>query len=163
MNAKFLLYGYGNPGRQDDGLGIALVDLVEQKRMHGVDCDRNYQLNIEDALKIADYEAVIFVDASLDARSPYEFSRIAGSHEIAFTTHAMSAQSIIALCEELYNKSPRAYMLAIRGYEWEAAEGLSPQAASNLEKAYELVSMLLSKLSSEALEEAAGSVATCKV
>ena len=28
---KILIYGYGNPGRQDDGLGTMLVERLEQR------------------------------------------------------------------------------------------------------------------------------------
>ena len=29
MNKKILIYGYGNPGRMDDGLGNQLIDLLD--------------------------------------------------------------------------------------------------------------------------------------
>ena len=54
MDRKILVYGYGNPGRQDDGLGVALVEELEQwvatEKIPGLDFDSNYQLNAEDAL-----------------------------------------------------------------------------------------------------------------
>jgi len=65
---KTLVYGYGNPGRQDDALGILLAERVERwLTMHpveGVVTDSNYQLNIEDAATIAAFDRVIFADAS---------------------------------------------------------------------------------------------------
>jgi hypothetical protein len=48
----------------------------------------------------------------------------------------MSPQSVLALCNDLYNKNIKSYVLEIRGYEWEMAEGLSPKAQENFEKAY---------------------------
>jgi hydrogenase maturation protease len=132
---RILVYGYGNPGRQDDGLGPALVAKLEEERIPGVTTDCNYQLQIEDAVAVAEHDAVIFVDASLVGGEPFAFTELEPSNDITFTTHTMSPASVLALCHELYRKSVRAYLLAIRGYEWELVEGLSPMAAKNLDEA----------------------------
>ena len=34
-----LIIGYGNPGRRDDGLGPALAEIMEAKRLRGVAVD----------------------------------------------------------------------------------------------------------------------------
>jgi len=132
---RILVYGIGNPGRRDDGLGPKLVSLVESERIENVDCDANYQLNIEDALTCSHYDVVIFADASKTAAPPFEFTELGPAREMAFTTHEMSPSSVLALTEELYARRPRAWLLAVRGYEWELAEGLSPQAEINLSAA----------------------------
>ena len=46
---RILLLGFGNPGRQDDGLGPALVQAIEEMEIPGVRAEADYQLNIEDA------------------------------------------------------------------------------------------------------------------
>jgi hypothetical protein len=48
----------------------------------------------------------------------------------------MSPESVLALCQDIYGKHPKAYVLAIRGYNWDFAEGLSSKAIKNLEEAY---------------------------
>lgn len=158
---SILVYGYGNPGRQDDGVGIALVDSLESMGLEGVHCERNYQLNVEDALEISRHDAVIFVDASIGGAEPFEFTEVTPSRDISFTTHAMEAASVLALCEELYGKSIRSFMCGVRGYEWEAGEPLSGEAAVNFEKALMFLSNILRKRSIEALEEAALSGRRC--
>jgi hypothetical protein len=40
------------------------------------------------------------------------------------------------LCDELYGKQPKTYLLQVRGYEWEMLEGLSERAEKNLWKAF---------------------------
>ena len=74
-------------------------------------------------------------DASETAAPPFEFKELEPAREIAFTTHELSPASVLALTEELYARRPRAWMLAVRGYEWELAEGLSPRAEINLSAA----------------------------
>ena len=132
---KILVYGIGNPGRRDDGLGLKLASLIEAEGMAGVDSDFNYQLNIEDALACSHYDAVVFVDASETAAPPFEFKELEPARETAITTHELSPGAVLALCEELYGRRPKAWTLAIRGYEWDLAEGLSPQAEINLSAA----------------------------
>ncbi len=130
------MYGFGNPGRQDDGLGPMIIDKLETENIAGITTDSNYQLNIEDADNISGSDIVIFVDASIDADEPFSFKRIEPSAEITFTTHSMSPESVIALCGDIYGRVPESYVLAIRGYEWEMFEGLSEKAMKNFNEAY---------------------------
>ena len=132
---EILIYGFGNPGRQDDGLGPALVEKLESDNNFKADTDSNYQLNIEDAYEISRYKAVIFVDASVSCEESFSFYEIEPASEITFTTHEMSPQSIMALCEDLYPNKVKAFLLEIKGEEWEFKEGLSSIAENNLEKA----------------------------
>ncbi len=147
---KILIIGIGNPGRGDDGLGPALA-----ARMAGVEPGADpegalvavpgrsaavvwkYQLNIEDALLIRDYETVVFADAS---NLPGEFVRIeelAPGGAIAFTTHEMSPAAVLALCEDLYGRAPRGLLLSMPGFSWELGDGLTTGAIRNLDRARE--------------------------
>jgi hydrogenase maturation protease len=133
---RILVYGYGNPGRQDDGLGPALIEMLEAEGIPGVETDCNYQLQIEDAEAVSRFDAVVFVDASIDGEGPFSYEGLEPSAEIAFTTHAMSPASVLALCHELYRTPVPAFLLGIRGYRWEPVEGLSEPARENLESAF---------------------------
>ncbi|HOO72173.1 MAG TPA: hydrogenase maturation protease [Spirochaetota bacterium] len=133
---RVVIYGYGNPGRQDDGLGPALAEKIGTDQIPGVLTESNYQLNIEDAALIAEADCVIFVDASLTGEEGFFFDEIEPADGITFTTHAISPQSVLALCEELFGKKVRAYILGIKGYGWDFAEGLTPEAEKNFDDAY---------------------------
>ncbi|MCB0806761.1 MAG: hydrogenase maturation protease [Bacteroidales bacterium] len=139
MAKKILIYGYGNPGRQDDGLGNALVeDLENRARQEGLDhlfFDSNYQLNIEDAANIAEMDLVIFADASTEEINDIDFTPVDESTHVAFTSHAASPGYIVNLCREIYEKTPAVYLLHIKGYEWAFKEGLTAKAYKNLELA----------------------------
>ena len=134
-----LICGFGNPGRRDDGLGPALVARLESdpdlNKRTDIRTEARLQLNIEDALTISAVEEVIFADASTKAKPPFEFKRIRPRTKLAFSTHALEPSSVLALCRELYGRTPEAFLLAIRGYRWELEEGLSPRAARNLGRA----------------------------
>jgi len=135
-----LVCGFGNPGRRDDGLGPALVGRLESdpglKKRPDIGTEARLQLNIEDALTVSSYDEVVFVDASTRAKPPYEFKRIRPRTKLAFSSHALAPAAVLALCRELYGRTPDAFLLAIRGYRWELDDGLTPRAARNLDRAF---------------------------
>jgi hydrogenase maturation protease len=136
MAGTIIVYGFGNPGREDDGLGIEIVKRLEADPVDGVFTESNFQLNIQDALTISAHDTVIFADASMNSQQPYSFYEFDAADEIVFTTHSMSPRSVVALCSELYGRRVRAYMLEIKGLRMDFAEGLTPDASANLELAY---------------------------
>lgn len=141
---RILIYAYGNPGRQDDGLGNRLVEALDpwlrEEGLDHVELESNYQLNIEDAAVIADMDSVVFVDASVEDIEDIHFGPVKPSEgKSEFTMHAASPAYVLALCNKIYNRSPETYLLQIRGYEWEFREGLSGGAQKNLDKALEFI------------------------
>jgi hydrogenase maturation protease len=147
-NFKILLYGYGNPGRQDDGLGNAMIDLVDEwikkEKIAGIKTDSNYQLNIEDADAISDKDLVIFIDASIEPIESYKLTKVESSDsQIEFTMHAVSPAFVLDLCHKIYKTFPDTFLLHIKGYEWDFMEGFTDKAESNLLKAFEFLKMIL--------------------
>ena len=140
---RILIYGYGNPGRQDDGLGNAFVELLEdwvnEHKLEGYEFDSNYQLNIEDAAAVADKDLVIFADASTEDIENFILTPVDATSKVAFTTHAASPGYIIGLCKKIYNKFPPTYLLHIKGYEWDFQEGLTKKAKQNLEESLKAI------------------------
>jgi len=132
---RMLVLGYGNPGRRDDGLGPALAAAVEAMALPGVDVEASYQLNIEDAATLADYAGALFVDAGVQCGVPCTLRKIGAARTITFTSHAVSPESVLAICEENFGPPPAAWILAIRGYDFELGEGLTPEAGKNLDGA----------------------------
>ncbi len=146
-SSRILIYGYGNLGRQDDGLGVALVEALEQwaamEKISGLDFDSNYQLNAEDALALAEHDVVVFVDATAEGDAPFVFRRLEAHATIAFSTHAMAPESVLALCAELYSKQPEVWLLTIRGLAWEPAAAMTPAAHANLAAALAFLKLRL--------------------
>ena len=147
---KILIYGYGNPGREDDGLGNELVKRLEawamENALTGIEFDSNYQLNIEDAEIISEKDLVIFADASTEDIEDYVLTEVTGEQDVSFTTHAASPGYIVKLCQDLFPKCPKVYLLHIKGYQWEFREGLSEQAENNLQKALSFIKEYLINL-----------------
>jgi len=133
--AKLLVLGYGNPGRQDDGLGPAAATLIDNLGWPGVTAFDNYQLNIENALDVAEHDIVWFVDAAKTGPSPYAVRQLAPSSTLDFTSHLVRPETILAMAGHYFGRSPEAFILAIRGYEFEFIEALTPKANDNLQSA----------------------------
>jgi hydrogenase maturation protease len=135
---SILLYGYGNPGRGDDGLGPALAAAIEDLGLPGIAVDANYQLTVEDAAEMPQYTAVIFADAAVEGPAPFFFSRIDDSStgRLGWTSHSMSPVQVVALARDMFGSKAPAYALGIRGYAFgELGEGLSAEAKDNLAQA----------------------------
>ncbi|MFH2141580.1 MAG: hydrogenase maturation protease [Bacteroidota bacterium] len=151
---KILIYGYGNPGRMDDGLGNEFVNLCEQhlkefNEFIQIETDSNYQLNIEDAEIISQYDFVFFTDASQENIENYSFTKVdPDKAQIEFTMHAVSVSYIVHIARTIYDKIPKAYLIHIKGYEWEFQEGITMRASENLNKAFMFFKKILKDLNS---------------
>jgi hydrogenase maturation protease len=133
--ARVLVLGYGNPGRQDDGLGPAAVAAIEGMRLPNLTAFDDYQLNIEDAADVAMHDIVWFIDAARTGPAPYAVHAVSPSSTIEFTSHILRPEAVLAIARQYYRASPQAFLLAIRGYEFEFTEELTPRAKENLSAA----------------------------
>ena len=139
---RVLVYGYGNPGRGDDGLGPAFAAAIEALELPGVAVDANYQLTVEDAADIGGYATVVFVDAAMQGLAPFWFSRIDDSavKSGGWTSHSVTPAQVVALARELFASKAAAYALGIRGYDYgDLDECLSERARDNLAEAVAFV------------------------
>ncbi len=118
-----------------------LSELRDEEPAAGLEF--RYQLNIEDAYTLKDCGAVVFADATAEGGDEPALVEIGPAAGIAFTSHEMSPASVLALCHELFGRAPRAYLLAVRGYDWEMGEGLSERARANLARATKVLRRFL--------------------
>jgi hydrogenase maturation protease len=136
MARTFLVIGFGNPVREDDGLGPAAALIVERAGISGVDVDIDYQLSVEHAADIAQHDVVIFVDASVDGDEPFVFEKVTPKFIESFSSHSVSPEQVLGLAEHLFNAETEGYVLGIRGYSFEMfKEKMTDKAKSNLELA----------------------------
>jgi hydrogenase maturation protease len=120
---RILVIGYGNPGRQDDGLGPAAAAEIGKLFWPSVTTCDNYQLVIEDAVQIANHDVVWFVDATRDGDAPCVLRRLSAAFDIAFTSHLVKPEVLLAITERCYGKSPESHLVGIRGYESSFSKG----------------------------------------
>jgi hydrogenase maturation protease len=140
---SILVYGYGNPGRQDDGAGVMLAEKLDEwiagMKLDAVHTDSNYQLNLEDAATISRYDLVIFADASHEELDDFRMDPLVACDRVEFTMHAVSPAFILYLSREVFDHEPEAYLLHIKGYEWEFMATMTEKGEKNLLNALHFV------------------------
>ncbi len=133
-NADSLIYGIGNIGRQDDGLGWAFIDWLEAESICAkAELMRHYQLHLEDADLISYKKQVLFVDATkVPAVNAFHLEKIEPKMDFSFSSHAISIPAILATCKTCFDYVPEVHFLTIKGYKWELQQGLTEKAKQNL-------------------------------
>ncbi len=135
-----LLVGFGNPAREDDGLGPAAADELEKYNIEGLTVDANYQLSVEDAADAAEHDIVIFVDASIKGDGPFEFFQLEPVNQQSFSSHSVEPAGVLGMAKELFNSKCRGYMMGIRGYSFEMfTEVMTEKAGENLKLAVDFL------------------------
>ena len=138
-----LLIGYGNPLRQDDGLGWRIAMAIEALELPGLQVLAAQQLTHELAAPIALAEAVVFVDATYGiaplALKPLHHNPQAPDPGPQTWSHQLTPQALLMLAGELYGHQPAARQLLVPA-QWDGhGEGFSPCAAAALPTAMALL------------------------
>ncbi len=134
---RCLIHGIGNVGRQDDGLGWAFIDWLEGEGLcPRAEKIRHYQMFLEDADLYARMDRVLIVDASKEpGLTSFRLDPVEARYDLSFTSHALTIPAVMAICRQCFERVPEVQLLQIRGYSWDLTEGLTPEAAANLEAA----------------------------
>lgn len=140
-----LLFGWGNPSRGDDALGPIFVEQLgavvaasasgEGEGKGGVEVEvlSEFQLQAEHALDLAGRAHVLFVDASVIVKAPFEVSELQPARDASFSTHAMSPQAVMQVFRQLHGVDPPpCTLLAIRGESFGLGEAPSEAALAHL-------------------------------
>lgn len=142
--APLLILGVGNPSRGDDALGPLFVERAEALLASEISAGRvelitDFQLQIEHSLDLVGRERVIFVDASVSAAAPFEFTPLTARREGSPSTHAMSPAAVLETLRAIEGEALSAWVLAIRGERFELGEELTESARAHLDAALDFV------------------------
>ena len=151
---KLLLLGYGNPDREDDGvawhilraltirLGLASPESYEDEFPESAQIDFAFHLQLtpEMAEDISAYEYVCFIDAHTGSiPEPVRLIDVVSEFQNSPFTHHLTPQSLLSMCETIYEKKPDAALLSIRGYRFLFSRELSKETAELVPQAVELI------------------------
>ena len=148
-----LLIGYGNPLRQDDGLGWHIAMAIEALDLPGLQVLAAQQLTLELAAPMALAEAVVFVDAAYGkdaangsaqaieplALKPLHHNPQAPDPGPQTFSHQLTPQALLLLAGKLYGHQPAALQLLVPAQWHGHGEGFSPCAATALPTAMALL------------------------
>jgi hydrogenase maturation protease len=141
---KFLILGYGNPDREDDGvawhilraltlkLGLDAPDSYEAEFPESEEINFDFQLQLapEMAEDIVAYPYVCFVDAHTgNIPEPVRLIDVESAFQASPFTHHLTPQSLLSMCETLYRKKPEAALLSVLGHRFLFTRQLSEETA----------------------------------
>jgi hydrogenase maturation protease len=138
---RTLVIGYGNELRGDDSLGPRIARAVADWRLEGVRCLDLHQLTPELVDEMAGVDRVVFIDARQGAGAPV-LQELTGAGG-APAGHVSDPRGLLALCQVLHGRAPRAWLLTVGGECFEIGAGLSAGSAEGLRQALALVRALL--------------------
>jgi hydrogenase maturation protease len=121
-----LVIGYGNPLRQDDGIGRRAAQLLEHQVAPGtVEILQCRQLTPELAAKLARASTIVFLDAALDRGASGVLCLRVAPVSWGAWSHHLSPGQLVGLIERLAGAAPPSFLItgAIRRMEF--GEGLT--------------------------------------
>lgn len=149
-----MLIGYGNPDREDDGvawhilraltikLGLAAPESYEDEfpLFESIEFSFYLQLTPEMAEEIAAYEYVCFVDAHTgNIPEPVRIINVENEFQRSPFTHHLTPQSLLSLCETIYEKKPDAALLSVLGHRFLFSRQLSKETEAFVSEAVDLI------------------------
>lgn len=144
--SPILLFGYGNPGRGDDALGILAVEAIAALQLPGVECLSDMQLQVEHITDLLGRERILFVDADVACAAPYVLETVTAQQDDSYSSHALTPAALLHTFRQVYGKdAPPAQVLRIRGYAFGLGASLSTLATENLRAAQQLMAELLQR------------------
>ena len=134
---ELLVLAWGNVSRGDDALGprcmAALREALPSPLQNNVEFLEDYQLQVEFALDLVGRKHVLFIDASVDCKAPFEVREALPGKDCSISSHALSPEALLQVFKTLQNQAPPpATVLAIRATSFELGEPMSAAAELNL-------------------------------
>src|SRR5687767_689222 len=106
---EILIIGYGNTLRGDDGVGPRVAEAVENLHLPNVRTLICHQLSPEHADPISRADAVVFVDAAVDAQKDVQLRPLEPGDSSQLMAHAADPRTMLALARDVFGRAPRAW------------------------------------------------------
>jgi hydrogenase maturation protease len=138
----FLVIGYGNTLRSDDGVGAKVAAAVAELNLPGVVALVRHQLTPELAEPVSAACAVVFVDAAADASAEVQIRKLEPNESSQIMAHAADPRTLLTMAKQLFGRCPPAWWLTIPVENLEFGEELSPLAQRGYETALDRIRTL---------------------
>lgn len=141
-NDDFLVIGYGNLLRSDDGVGAKVAEAIEELHLPNVRTLVCQQLSPEHAEPISRSRTVIFVDAAVDAPKEVKLRKLEPGQTSQLMAHAADPRTMLALARDVFGHAPEAWWLTIPAVKLDFGHDLSPTAQRGFETAVQEIKKL---------------------
>lgn len=129
---RLVIFAVGNPSRGDDALGPRLMAELESWNLPDIRLVSDFQLQVEHALDLDDRDLALFIDAGTGTPVPFSFREIRAAPDHSISSHALSPEAVLYVHGEIRRPPPPAFVLCVRGEDFQLGEALSPAAQSHL-------------------------------
>jgi len=129
----FLVIGYGNTLRRDDGVGPRVAESIAALGWPEVEALACALLTPELAEPVARAGTVVFVDASVEAPRQVQLRRLEPADSSRILAHAADPRTLLALARDVFGHVPRAWWLTIPIEDLGIGEELSRLARRGVE------------------------------
>ena len=140
--AGFLVIGYGNMLRGDDGVGPRVAEAVAALNLPGVRTLVCQMLTPELADQISQARVAIFVDAAVDVPNEVQLRKLEPNDSSQLMAHAADPRTMLALARDVFGHAPEAWWLTIPAVNLDFCEELSPETQRGFEEALEKIQEL---------------------
>jgi hydrogenase maturation protease len=134
-NRDFLVIGYGNTLRGDDGVGPRVAEAIEKLNLPGVRTLVCQQLSPEYADPVSRARTVVFVDAAVDAPREVQLRKLEPNESSQLMAHAADPRTLLALARDVFGHAPQAWWLTIPVVKLDFSENLSVEAVRGMNSA----------------------------
>jgi hydrogenase maturation protease len=140
--AGFLVIGYGNTLRGDDGVGPRVAEAIEELNLPGVEVLVCQLLSPEYADPVSRAHTVVFVDAAVDTPREVQLRKLEPGESSQLMAHAADPRTMLALARDVYGHVPQAWWLTIPAMKLDFSEELTPEAQRGFAEAVEKIKAL---------------------
>ena len=145
----FLIVGYGNTLRADDGVGPLVVESLVAGNMPPQAHIKSLclpQLDLCLAALMPQIDVAIFIDARQDEdANPMKVDRVvplalnSASSPLAHTTHALTLPMLLGLAENWYGRVPCCYLVQPKGFDFSFGDIVSDLCRSGADLARQAI------------------------
>ena len=161
MNSKTIIIGYGNIYRADDGVAFAVINELRrqlgQKLLEEGDTGLDELTGENDSIfllqlvpeimeLLAGYNRIIFVDAHVGPdMEDLNCSPVLAQYISSSFTHHMTPSALLAFLKTMYQCEPQAYMVSIRGSDFDFKRTLSSKVQALVQPAVDAIIKVIDK------------------
>lgn len=137
------VWAYGNPLRQDDGLGPWVAERLETKTFPGVEVRIGHQLLPEWLEDLRSGDQLLFVDAALRGPDVTLKELDLKERPALGTGHRVTPAQFCRMARDLYGLKIQARLCSIRGERFELGKPMTDQARARGEQAVARITRFL--------------------
>lgn len=138
-----LVLAAGNDARGDDAAGPWVLARVVERGLPGVRTLFDFQFQVEHALDVLDAALVLFIDADLSRASGAGLAEVFPGAGPGAGSHALTPDQVLAVCVQLGQVPPPAFVLSIAASACELGAPMSDITEAACRQALRLIDDLL--------------------